>query len=221
MVEIIPKETKHTEDKGIIVFAISIFIVLILVSFYLYFWQAKKKIIEKEQTIFQEFQDLKLSHAKTEKEILAAKYQVDNFLEIMKNHKIVTLVFPLIEKNTFPNTWFDSFSLNVEKGEVQMSGNIDSFYSLGQQLIYWQLKQNELGKIEASGFKKGEKGVSFSLVLHPILFSYKPQIICPITIKTLYFFTICSMIKFITATTFNFKQINFRSPFGINYFHSH
>lgn len=106
-----------------------------------------------------------------EKQTLEAKEKIDIFSGLLTSHQMASKLFSFLEKDTHPRVWFSNFDFDSAKKIVKVSGQAESFYVVGQQVLALKgeesLKEVKLSDVAISK----EKGVDFSLSL-----SFNPQI---------------------------------------------
>ena len=173
MVEIIPKPIKEASkwQKTLFYFSILIFLGAIFSYPVLVSLQKKSKIT---------LQDLEDSLSKTktsqttllERELLIYQRKIKDFSLILNEHIFTSKFFEFLEKKSLPKVFFSKIDLDSRGSNVSLSGETDSFLTLGQQLSVFE--NEPLIKGEAlSQFSIGKEGeIVFSLN-----FSFDPKIL--------------------------------------------
>jgi hypothetical protein len=105
---------------------------LTVVYFYIAFSLKKmsKELEERNITV------VPLEEAITEKEeeLQPINQEIDDFNELLAAHKKTLDIFTFLERTCLPFVWFSDFDLNSNAGKVSISGQVDSFATLEQQI---------------------------------------------------------------------------------------
>ena len=175
MVEIIPKPIEKIPpwQKKLFYFSIFLFIALLLVYFILSSFE------KKSGNILSELKEA-LLNGKTpemsslEKENLNEQKKIKSISPLLKFHLFPSKVFEFFEINTHPKVLFSEINLNSLKSIARLSGQTDSFLTLGQQLAIFE--QNPLiEKVninQVSITKTGEIEFSLNFSFNPKIFNY-------------------------------------------------
>jgi len=161
MVEIIPKpiEKVPSYQKRLFYFLIFLFFFLIISYFILTSLQqkSKTKLSNLTETI---------SRGKTpeilslEKENFNYQRKIQDLFPLLENHKFPSRFFEFLETNTHPRVFFSQISLNSQDSLADLTGQTDSFFTLGQQILIFEktpqltnlnltkVSINQAGKIE-------------------------------------------------------------------------
>lgn len=164
-IEITPKQKIKVPIWVIIIGVLCVILVLAFLASYFYLYrsikQMSQEIEEKNLTSF----PLEKAIKEKEQKIFPIKQKIDDFNELLSEHKKPLKVFEFLERICLPNVWFSTFDFTFEKGELTISGETDSFITIEQQILI--LKQEPLVKnLNLSGLSIGEEGeVSFVLLL--------------------------------------------------------
>lgn len=176
MVEIIPKKTPELSRwlNILFYFSLAVLIFSILGCFVL------ENSLKNNQKILSDLEK-SLSEGRSsgrinlEKEILKHQKNIEDFSQLIGKHLTVTEVFNIIQKNCHPNVWFSQFNLNAKEAEVSVSGETQSFESLGQQLLIFQdenlIKEASLEQVSIT--KEGKIQFGLTLSLDPQIFKTK------------------------------------------------
>ena len=133
--------------------------------------------IQKADQRIQEL-DEELEKAKTpeeialEGEVLGYQEKIGDFSVLIKDHRFNSNLFSFLENLTHPKVWFSNFTLDSEIKKVKISGETESFQTLGQQLIIFQ-NEEHIKKVDLSNIALGERGkieFDFDLLLDPKIF---------------------------------------------------
>lgn len=166
MVEIIPKKisTPHWINY---LFYLSL--ILLIVSFVSYLFL--NYALTKSQVSLQEIKDV-LAEKETpervslENEILTSKQKIQNFSEITNQYLVSSKIFDFFQENCHPKVYFKSFNLISSSGLVAVSGETDSFKSLGQQELIF-INNPVIKEAVLSNVSMGKEGViSFSFSVY-------------------------------------------------------
>lgn len=109
-----------------------------------------------------------------EKKFLDYKKRVNDFANIIKEHKISSNVFLFVEERTLSNVWFSNFDLSESINEIKLSGEAEDMGTLSKQV--YVLEESEYVKsisVLNSQFTPNKK-VRFilTLSLDPKIFNY-------------------------------------------------
>lgn len=182
MVEIIPKPPEKIPlwQNLILFISLAILIIAILAYFGLGFWQKKadQKIKELDGKIaaFKTKERLDL-----ESDLKKTKKKIDDFNFLFERHKISSNFFQFLEKVSHPKIQFSDFKLDLKDGKIDLSGQTESFVTLGQQAIIFQqasekakeILGQEILKTDLSKFSIGKEGkidFTFNLSFGPKVF---------------------------------------------------
>jgi len=167
MVEIIPKPIEKVPfwQQILFYFSISLLVIVIISYFVLGAFQKKSEIYLQNL-------DEKISQAKTpeiialEKEVLSWQRKIKDFAKVFDQHKLNSKFFQFLEEKTYPKVFFSKIDLNSQNLEVILSGQADSFQSLGYQIQILE-KEPLIKKINLSKISIGkEGGVEFTLEIN-------------------------------------------------------
>lgn len=110
-----------------------------------------------------------------ENQALEAKEKIDIFSNLLVSRQMTANLFSFIEKATHPRVWFSKFEFDSAKRTVKISGQAESFYVVGQQVLALK-NQDSLKEVKLSDLViDKEKGADFvlSLVFNPQLFAHE------------------------------------------------
>jgi hypothetical protein len=100
---------------------------------------------------------------KLEQRLLNYQKKVRDFGVLLDYHLPPRNIFDFLEKITHPKVWFSSFSFNLEENKVSLSGQTDTFITLGQQIIILR-NQDFIKDIDLSDISIDKDGkVGFNL----------------------------------------------------------
>ena len=176
MVEIIPKKAPPIPRWLNILFYFSLALLIFSIISYFVLGNSLKKnqetLVELEDSLAQEKTPEKIS---LEKEILKSQRKANDFSQIIEEHLKTSEIFEILQKNCHPRVKLSQFNLESRQNHVLLSGDTDSFESLGQQLLILKdeyfVESASLEKVSIS--KEGEILFSLSLSLDPQTFIFK------------------------------------------------
>ena len=166
MVEIIPKSIEKVSNyqKKLFYFSIFLFLSLIVSYFIL------TSLLQKSETLSSNLTET-ISRGKTseiislEKEALNYQKKIQNFFPLLENHKFPSKFFEFFEANTHPRVFFSKISLNSQASLADITGQTDSFFTLGQQLLVFE-KRTEVVTLNLAKVSIGQTGkIEFTLNL--------------------------------------------------------
>jgi hypothetical protein len=88
---------------------------------------------------------------------------------LLAAHRYSSQIFPLLEGATHPKIVFSTFSLDLDKKTISVTGFADSFQALGQQISIFK-KENFLASalLTEIALEKDDKvSFGFNLILNP------------------------------------------------------
>ena len=136
MDELIPKEVQETPAWQTILFYGSLILVALTVGGFFFLNnsinQAKKSLSSLEETLAEEKTSQETS---LENYVLSWQKKINDFSQIISLHIYPSNFFNFIGKIAHPKAWFQQVSLNLKESKVVVSGETESFTTLGQQLI--------------------------------------------------------------------------------------
>ncbi|MFQ6049965.1 MAG: hypothetical protein ACE5J0_02940 [Candidatus Paceibacterales bacterium] len=175
MVEIIPKPIEEVPGWQKILFYFSILLLLgVIVSYFVLVFLEKKSQVT--------LQNLEETLAKTkaqeiislEKEIFGHQKKIRDFSPLFEQHILTSKFFEFLEKKSHPRIFFSQVNLNSGVSKVVLSGQADSFLTLGQQLLIFEaetlIKGLSLSQVSIS--KEGKIEFVLDLSLSPKIFRY-------------------------------------------------
>jgi len=136
MVQVIPRVSKKHKTRLNLILPwfslVLIFVVIIGVFFFSAKISANKNRIEKldEQLAATKSQE----EIEIEKALMAYKKKVNNVVSILKERKRSLEFYSFLEGLVHPDIYFTGFSLNMEQGTASLTGIVNDFKSLGQQV---------------------------------------------------------------------------------------
>ena len=133
-IEISPRIKIKLPVWTIVTAAVLLILLIGFTAAYFYFAFSLKKI-------YQEFEEkniiiIPLEKAITEKEreLEPINQKIDDFNELLAQHKKTIDIFTFLERTSLPTIWFSDFTLNSRIGEVSLSVQADSFTTLEHQV---------------------------------------------------------------------------------------
>ena len=147
---------------------------LVVGGSYLYFLLTLKKI--NKEIGEKEASAISLTQAifQKESEIIPIKNKITDFGALIANHKSPFGIFEIIENNTLPTVWFSQLDFNLAEMQVSLSGNVDNFETLEQQMAVFK-KEPMFQSMKLSSVSVSEEsGVDFS-----VQFIFQPSVFDP------------------------------------------
>ena len=172
MVEIIPKEPPKLSKGLNFLFYFAIFLLFFSIIGYFVLNNSLKNAQEKVAVLGLDLiKAMSPEKISLEKEILVSKNKIDNFSYLIEQHLEVSRVFEIIQKNCHPQVRFSKFDLNSEQGKLLVSGQTQSFETLGQQILILR-EEDLINKVNLETLSMDKEGkISFDLSL-----SFEPNI---------------------------------------------
>ena len=173
MVQIIPKPIGKKLSLQKILFYFSIFLFLGLLLFYFILTSLGKK----SENIFSKLEE-SIAKGKTpemsslEKENLNVQKKIKDISPLLQSHLSPSKSLEFFEKNTHPQVFFSEINLNSLNSTASLSGQTDSFLTLGQQLAIFE-KEPLVEKVDltqVSITKEGKVGFSLNFSFNPKIF---------------------------------------------------
>jgi len=174
-VEIIPKtiEKIPSARKKLFYFSIFLFLGLLLGCFIL------TSLEKKSENTLSNLEET-LGKGKTpemsslEKEILNDQKKIKDFSPLVEKHLIPSKIFEFFERNTHPQVFFSEINLNSLNSTAKLSGECDSFVTLGQQLAIFEkeLLVEKLDLTQVSITKEGKIEFFLDFSFNPKIFKY-------------------------------------------------
>lgn len=173
MVEIIPKKIPKIPQWGNILFYLSLALLIFSISSYFVldnsFKERKNKLAELEEVL------LKGRTAEDnvlENEILISQKKINDFSQLIEKYSKASGIFVFLQEKSHPQVFFSKFNLDLQKSQITLSGQTQSFKTLGQQLLIF--KEEEIvrsANLEAISMnREGKVGFNLSLFLDPKIF---------------------------------------------------
>ena len=172
MIEIIPKPAIKTPlwQEVLFYFSIALLVGVILSYFIIGHFQ-------KESSAALEDLEARLAQERTpqrvvlEETVLGQQKKIRDFASIFGEHRVVSEIFEILEKDTHPQVMFQNLSLDPERAQTEISGLTDSFQTMGEQLLIFQ-KEEKIKTAELSDVSINKDGkINFTLLI-----SFSPQV---------------------------------------------
>jgi hypothetical protein len=167
MVEIIPKPIKRASNWPNVLLYFSLAALVAAISGFLILNSAEKKSTDTLQRLEDDIARIGGPEVKAmEGELFAASKKINDFSVLLDMHQKSSNFFQLLEKDTHPQVWFSSLTLDVNNSQAAISGKSPNFQIFGQQLLILQ-SDTSIGNVELSELSIGEEGdVEFDLILY-------------------------------------------------------
>ena len=174
MVEIIPKPAVKLPKWFNVLFYFSLGLLLVVIlSFFLVnhsLKESQKTLQDLEEVLVEERTPEKII---LEKETLSYQKKIKDFSQLLNQHLFSSKFFEFIEKISHPRVWFFQVNLNPQTSQLLISGQTESFLTLGQQLsIFAQeplIKTINLSQVSLT--KVGQVEFVLDFFLDPKIFS--------------------------------------------------
>jgi len=133
-IEISPRIKIKVPVWTIVMAAVLLILLIGITATYFYFAFSLNKMSEQLQE--RDAVDAPLERAITEKEeeLKPINEKIDDFNKLLLSHKKTLDMFTFLERICLPTVWFSDFSFNSNTGKVSISGQVDSFATLEQQI---------------------------------------------------------------------------------------
>lgn len=173
MIEIIPKPIAKLPFWQNILFYLSIALLIIsIISFFVlnrFLETAKAELQNLEETLDRERTP---EEAALEKRVFDYQKKMEDFTTLKDLHLYPSKFFDFFQDLCHPQVWFSKFNLNLRNYDLTISGQTDTFSTLGQQLLIFQ-EREEIQEVNLSQLKISKIGkVDFTLSL-----SFDPAIL--------------------------------------------
>lgn len=166
-IEITPRTKVKVPAWAIVVAAVLLILFIILTAAYIYIIFSSKKVSKEFEEKNIKVVSLEEATTKKEEELQPINEEINDFSELLVTHKKTLDTFTFLERICLPSVWFFSFDFNPSTGEVNVSGQVDSFVTLEQQINILK-QQSALISLNITEILINEEGninFSFSLVL--------------------------------------------------------
>lgn len=174
-IEIIPKTIEKIpgERKKLFYFSIFLFIALLISYFILTSFEKKSEnILSKLEEVLSKGKTPEMSSL--EKENLNEQKKIESISPLLERHVFLSKVFEFFERNTHPQVFFSEINLNSLNSTASLSGECDSFLTLGQQLAIFEkeLLVEKLDLTQVSITKEGKIEFFLNFSFNPKIFKY-------------------------------------------------
>jgi len=171
-IEIIPKEAKKFPLWQNILFYFSLVLFLSCLSGLLILNFLEKKSQLTLDNLKETLEKGMTTEKKAlEKEILTYQKKIDDFSILLADYRVSSRFFDFLEKIIHPKVFFSELNLSSKEGKVSLTGQTESFETLGQQILIFQ-KEEKLRGLKLAEIKIGKEGkIDFSLEI-----SFDPKI---------------------------------------------
>jgi len=109
-----------------------------------------------------------------EEEILNDQKKIKDLSPLLEKHLFPSKIFEFFERNVHPQVFFSEINLNSLNSTVSLSGECDSFLTLGQQLAIFEkeLLVEKLDLTQVSITKEGKIEFFLNFSFNPKIFKY-------------------------------------------------
>ncbi len=181
MVEIIPKREERTPPAVNILFIASLLLAAAVAGgfFILKSLQEQKRVsIQKlEQQLLA---DPSPEQKQLEDDVLGFKQKLGDFKVLADGRRTPLPLFSFLETSVHPAVIFTGLAVNLEKNEILLSGETDTFKHLDEQILLLRNK-SEIKDLHLTKIELGDRGgVKFSVDLSfPVEFTKKLETMNP------------------------------------------
>ena len=177
-VSLIPKPAEGIKFTKILNIIFYVSLALILASLLIFF--LLNNAVKKSTKFLEEQERILISQRtpeqlESEKNILNFKQKMRDFESLFSQHRFLSNAFVVLEKLTHPKVWFSNLQLNLQAGQIVLTGQADSFRVLGEQLLIFKndAKIKELTLSGATVNPQGKIDFNLRITLNPQVFSYQ------------------------------------------------
>lgn len=166
MVEIIPKIPQKISKKLTPLFYFALALLFFSFIGYLLLNSALKNTEEEIAFLEKEIAG-KMTSEKIalEKEVLTSKSKIEKIFYLIERHPETSRAFEIVEGNSHPQVWFSDFNFNSRSRQLTLSGEVQNFEVLGQQIIIFN-EEEKISKVIFSKVSITEEGrIAFDLLL--------------------------------------------------------
>ncbi len=165
-IEIIPKKVKAKLPVVNILFYLSLILLIISVLGYFilgYFQKNSARTLQNIENIISQKETPEVKAL--EKRIFGYQKKIEIVDSLLTSHQLSRNFFSFLENLSYPKIFFSKLNLDVGKLQASISGQAESFESLGQQLSIFRRGEfvKDVNLTEVSIGKEGE--IKFSIEL--------------------------------------------------------
>lgn len=133
-IEISPRIKIKVPIWTIVTAAVLLILLISLIATYLYLVfslrKMSKELEERNITVV----PLEKAITEKEEELQPIGQEIDDFNEFLAVHKKTLDIFTFLERISLPSVWFFDFNFKSNTGKVSVSGQVNSFATLEQQI---------------------------------------------------------------------------------------
>jgi len=133
-IEISPRIKIKVPVWTIVVAAVLLILLISLFVAYFYFAFSLKKMSKELEERNVAVVPLEQGIAEKEEELKPINEKIDDFNGLLAVHKKTLDIFTFLERICLPTVWFSNFDFNSNTGKVDISGQVDNFATLEQQI---------------------------------------------------------------------------------------
>lgn len=133
-------------------------------------WQ-REEIVKQEEALQTVGTELQKEY---EADVIKYQRKINDFSNLLENHKFASNVFSFMRAQTMPNVWFKRFDLDERNNTVQLSGESDNMDALSRQVATFE-KNKYVKSIESFNSLLGNSArvdFNINLALKEDIFSY-------------------------------------------------
>ncbi len=116
-----------------------------------------------------------------EKQVFTYQKKINDFAQLLGNHKSALNIFSFFEQYTLPNVWFSKFGMDEKQSEVMLSGESEDMKSLSKQISAFEAQDSvkKIDLLNSSVSSSGRVNFNLNLSLDPKLFAFVPKPLTP------------------------------------------
>jgi len=144
LVKIIPRAKPKAPFYVNLFFWLSVILLLALVGLYFFL---DNQIPSLEKKIKKLETELKPSESQKtlEEEMFFLSKRINDFPQLLAKHKFTSNLFDFLKEFCHPQVQFTSLEIDTQESKVILSGITESFYTLGEQILVLQEKEEIKG----------------------------------------------------------------------------
>ncbi len=172
-IEIIPKKVEAKLPVVNILSYLSLILLIISVLGYFILGYFQKNSARTLQNIEDIISQKETPEVKVlEKRVFGYQKKIEIVSSLLTSHKVSRNFFSFLESFSYPKIFFSKLDLNVGKLQASVSGQTETFESLGQQLLIFRRGEfvKDVNLTEVSIGKEGEVKFTIELSFNPQLF---------------------------------------------------
>ncbi len=165
-IEISPRIKIKAPPWTILVGVVLLILLISLTAVYFYFAFSLKKMSKELEQRNIVVLPLEKAIKEKEEELKPINQKIDDFNKLLAKHKKTLDIFTFLERICLPTIWFSNFGFDSAVGKVNISGQVDNFATLEQQINILRQESALISSniTEVSIDKEGNINFTFSLI---------------------------------------------------------